>query len=134
MTGGSDKLVKVWNIEQNEGGKNNVSLVQSRDLGVVRSSRLPKSRHERTYFSPQGKVFSTSFSPDSPLTVAAGGSKAKLQIWDVASNAGARKAFGGKLREAGKVLSEKSAEEARGGVVGLVSDGEESDGDDDEDE
>ncbi|KAJ3862292.1 WD40-repeat-containing domain protein [Lentinula novae-zelandiae] len=114
VTGGSDKLVKVWNIEQNEGGKNNVSLVQSRDLGV-------------------GKVFSTSFSPDSPLTVAAGGSKAKLQIWDVASNAGARKAFGGKLREAGKVLSEKSAEEARGGVVGLVSDGEESDGDDDED-
>ncbi|KAJ4480763.1 WD40-repeat-containing domain protein [Lentinula lateritia] len=115
VTGGSDKLVKVWNIEQNEGGKNNVSLVQSRDLGV-------------------GKVFSTSFSPDSPLTVAAGGSKAKLQIWDVASNAGARKAFGGKLREAGKVLSERSAEEARGGVVGLVSDGEESDGDDDEDE
>ncbi|KAJ3906624.1 WD40-repeat-containing domain protein [Lentinula edodes] len=115
VTGGSDKLVKVWNIEQNEGGKNNVSLVQSRDLGV-------------------GKVFSTSFSPDSPLTVAAGGSKAKLQIWDVASNAGARKAFGGKLREAGKVLSERSAEEARGGVVGLVSDGEESDGEDGEDE
>ncbi|KAJ3792560.1 WD40-repeat-containing domain protein [Lentinula aff. detonsa] len=114
VTGGSDKLVKVWNIEESEnskGGKNNinVSLVQSRDLGV-------------------GKVFSTSFSPDSPLTVAAGGSKAKLQIWDVGSNAAARKALGGKLREAGKVLSERNTGE--GGVVGLVSDGEESDDDD----
>lgn len=75
-------------------------------------------------------MFSTVFSPDDPLTVAAGGSKARLQIWDVAANAGARKAFGAKLRDAGKVLREKQAE---GGVVGLVSDGEESEGEEGDD-
>ncbi|KAE9401514.1 WD40 repeat-like protein [Gymnopus androsaceus JB14] len=111
VTGGTDKLVKIWNVEENSDGKNNVSLVNSRDLGV-------------------GKVFSTVFSPDDPLTVAAGGSKAKLQIWDVAANAGARKAFGTKLREAGKVLREKQADT---GVVGVASDDEESGDEDDDD-
>ena len=70
----------------------------------------------------QGKVFSTVFSPDDPLTVAAAGSKAKLQIWDVGANFGARKAFGAKLRDAGRTLREK----ADGGVIGVASDGEES--------
>jgi periodic tryptophan protein 1 len=66
--------------------------------------------------------------------VAAAGSKAKLQIWDVGANFGARKAFGAKLREAGRVLREKAeGEGGSGGVVGVVSDGEESeDGDGDE--
>ncbi|KAF9059588.1 WD40-repeat-containing domain protein [Rhodocollybia butyracea] len=112
VTGGSDKMVKVWNVEESD-EKHHVSLVNSRDLGV-------------------GKVFSTTFSPesDSPLTLAAGGSKAKLQIWDVGANREARKAFAGKLREAGKMLKENK--EGDGGVVGLVSDGEESDDEDDE--
>lgn len=36
VTGGTDKLVKVWNVADDEdGGKRNVSLVASRDLGVV---------------------------------------------------------------------------------------------------
>lgn len=35
-TGGTDKLVKVWNINDEENGKRSVSLVNSRDLGVVR--------------------------------------------------------------------------------------------------
>ncbi|KAJ7170934.1 WD40-repeat-containing domain protein [Mycena crocata] len=113
-TGGNDKLVKVWNV-LDEDGKRNVSLVTSRDLGV-------------------GKVFSTVFSPDDPLTLAAAGSKAKLQIWDVGANFGARKAFGAKLREAGRVLREKEeGKENAGGVVGVVSDDEESDQDQDED-
>ncbi|KAJ7285267.1 WD40-repeat-containing domain protein [Mycena rebaudengoi] len=109
-TGGNDKLVKVWNVlDSDAGGKSNVSLVTSRDLGV-------------------GKVFSAVFSPDEPLTVAAAGSKAKLQIWDVGANFGARKAFGAKLREAGRVLREREeGKENNGGVVGVVSDNEESD-------
>ncbi|KAJ7126746.1 WD40-repeat-containing domain protein [Mycena epipterygia] len=114
-TGGNDKLVKVWNVlDEDVGGKRNVSLVTSRDLGV-------------------GKVFSTVFSPDDPLTLAAAGSKAKLQIWDVGANFGARKAFGAKLREAGRVLREKEeGKDNKGGVVGVVSDDEESDGGEDE--
>lgn len=41
-TGGTDKVVKVWNIDE-QSGKREVSMVTSRDLGVV--SRLRK-RHE----------------------------------------------------------------------------------------
>ena len=35
-TGGTDKMVKVWNVIDKDDGKKNVSLVTSRDLGVVR--------------------------------------------------------------------------------------------------
>ena len=38
VTGGTDKMVKVWNITDrlgNKDGKKEVSLVTSRDLGVV---------------------------------------------------------------------------------------------------
>lgn len=36
VTGGTDKQVKVWNINEDDGGgKRQVSLVTSRDLGVV---------------------------------------------------------------------------------------------------
>ena len=83
-----------------------------------------------SFLRSQGKVFSTVFSPDDPLTVAAAGSKAKLQIWDIGANFGARKAFGAKLREAGRTLREK-AEGKGGGIIGVASDGEESEGDGD---
>lgn len=69
----------------------------------------------------QGKVFSVVFSPDDPLTVAAAGSKAKLQIWDVGANAGARKVFASKLAAAGREVKEKEG----GGVVGVIDDDEE---------
>jgi periodic tryptophan protein 1 len=75
-------------------------------------------------------VFSATWSPDDPLTIAAGGSKAKVQIWDVGANFGARKAFASKLKEAGRELREKAKES--GGIIGVASDGEES-GDDRDD-
>ncbi|KAG2141186.1 transductin family protein/WD-40 repeat family protein [Suillus bovinus] len=110
-TGGTDKLVKVWNVDQTAGGKPAVSMVASRDMEV-------------------GKVFSAVFSPDDPLTIAAAGSKAKLQIWDVGANSGARRAFAAKLSEAGRVLKEKEG----GGLVGLVDDNEASEDEGDEDD
>ncbi len=33
-TGGMDKIVKIWNVNEDE-GKRDISLVTSRDLGVV---------------------------------------------------------------------------------------------------
>ncbi|KAG1737750.1 transductin family protein/WD-40 repeat family protein [Suillus lakei] len=110
-TGGTDKLVKVWNVDQTAGGKPAVSMVASRDMEV-------------------GKVFSAVFSPDDPLTIAAAGSKAKLQIWDVGANSGARRAFASKLGEAGRVLKEKEG----AGLVGLVNDDEASDDEGDVDD
>ncbi|KAG1801171.1 transductin family protein/WD-40 repeat family protein [Suillus variegatus] len=110
-TGGTDKLVKVWNVDQTAGGKPVVSMVASRDMEV-------------------GKVFSAVFSPDDPLTIAAAGSRAKLQIWDVGANSGARRAFASKLSEAGRVLKEKEG----GGLVGLVDDDEASEDEGDEDD
>ncbi|KAL4064360.1 WD40-repeat-containing domain protein [Scleroderma yunnanense] len=109
-TGGADKVVKVWNIDQSDGGKPSVSMVASRDMEV-------------------GKVFSAVFSPDDPLTIAAAGSKAKLQIWDVGANMGARKAFASKFAEAGKHLKEKEGS----GLIGVVNDDEDdSVGEDDD--
>jgi len=107
-TGGTDKVVKIWNINE-EGGGREVSLVTSRDLGV-------------------GKVFSVTFSPDDPLTIAAAGSKAKLQVWEVGSNQGARRAFGPKLRAAGREVREKEGD----GVVGVHEDDESDAGDEEE--
>lgn len=136
VTGGADKMVKVWNVTdaEDDGGKRSVSLVTSRDLGVVSDSySLPIAMLETDCFEHQGKVFSTVFSPDDPLTLAAGGSKAKLQLWDVGANFGARKAFGAKLKAAGKALRERNEAENRGGVIGVISDGEESDGGDNDD-
>jgi periodic tryptophan protein 1 len=74
----------------------------------------------------QGKVFTARFSPDpdTPLTLAAAGSKATVQIWDVASNLGARKAFGDRLRRHGKELKEIKK---GGGLVGIVDVDEEND-------
>ncbi|BGP13993.1 hypothetical protein JCM10213_005579 [Rhodosporidiobolus nylandii] len=105
-TGGTDGLVKVWNVEE-QNGKRNISLVTARDLGV-------------------GKVFSASFCPDDPTTLAVAGSKANLQIWDTATNPGVRSTFGDRLKALGKDLSKTGA-----GVVGLAND-DESDASDDE--
>lgn len=111
LTAGDDKTVKIWNVSDEEsegvpGRVREVSLATSRDLGL-------------------GKVFAARWSPDpeAPLTLAAAGSKATLQVWDAASNAGARKAFGERLKRHGRELG---AVKAGGGVVAMDPD-EESD-------
>ena len=73
--------------------------------------------------SPQGKIFTARFSPDpeTPLTLAAAGSKATVQIWDAASNAGARKAFGERLKRHGRDLGEMRK---GGGIVGVTDENE----------
>lgn len=76
----------------------------------------------------QGKVFSATWSPDDPLVLAAAGSKAKVQVWDVSANGGARAVFAPKLQAAGRELRERKGD--GGGVVGVVSDGEDDSGDD----
>lgn len=121
----------MWNVNTGEdGGQKGVSLVTSRDLGIV--SRLPciglltvQVLMARGF---QGKVFTAMFSPDDPLTIAAAGSKAKMQIWDVGANFGARKAFGPKLLAAGRALKEKEG----GGIVSVQSDDEGSEAGDDD--
>ncbi|KWU46523.1 WD40 repeat-like protein [Rhodotorula sp. JG-1b] len=100
VTGGTDNMVKVWNIDEQDSGKRNISLVTARDLGV-------------------GKVFSASFCPDDPTTLAVAGSKANLQIWDTATNPGVRSIFGDRLRALGKDLSKTGA-----GLIGLADDNE----------
>ena len=131
VTGGTDKIVKVWNVNTGEdGGQKGVSLVTSRDLGIV--CCLPRigllTIHVLTTGHLQGKVFTAMFSPDDPLTIAAAGSKAKMQIWDVSANFGARKAFGPKLSAAGRALKEKEG----GGIVSVQSDNEGSEAGDDD--
>ena len=75
----------------------------------------------------QGKVFTARWSPDAetPLTLAAAGSKAVLQVWDVASNPGARKAFGDRMTKAGRPLNDAKR---GGGIISVDT------GDDDEDD
>jgi periodic tryptophan protein 1 len=40
-TGGTDKMVKVWNIDEEDTNKRQVSMVTSRDVGVVRRRSRP---------------------------------------------------------------------------------------------
>lgn len=75
-------------------------------------------------------MFTVAWSPDDPLTLVAGGSKAKLQIWEVGQNTGVRKTFKTKLAQAGRELKEKSAD--NGGLIGVAEDGEDDESGDEE--
>ncbi|KAM0754017.1 WD40 repeat-like protein [Meredithblackwellia eburnea MCA 4105] len=107
VTGGTDNVVKVWNVEEQQGGKRNISLVTSRDLGV-------------------GKVFSASFCPDDATTLAVAGSKANLQIWDLATNPGVRSVFGDRLKALGKDLTKQGS-----GLISVQDEDEDTEGEDD---
>ncbi|KAK0557225.1 rRNA-processing protein [Tilletia horrida] len=86
ITGGMDKKVKLWNLEGVEdasaasGKPSSVSLTLGRDLDA-------------------GKIFTVSFSPDTPLTFAAGGSGGVLRIFDPLSNSGVRKTYEARLNK-----------------------------------
>lgn len=75
-TGSMDKMVKLWDLS------NAPSCIASNN---------PKA----------GAVFSISFSEDCPFTLAIGGSKGKLQMWDTLSDAEVSRRFG-KLSGQGK--------------------------------
>jgi hypothetical protein len=80
LTAGTDRQVKIWNVDSVGDKPRSISLVSARDLGI-------------------GKLFTTSFSPNDPLTIAAAGSGGKLHIWDTLTNAGVRRTFGDRLRQ-----------------------------------
>lgn len=101
-TGGTDKQIKIWNIDQSEDNLNNVTLTTSRDMDI-------------------GRIFNVSFSPDDPLVLAAGGSKAKLQVWDIGTNANVRNAF------SGRISNYQERQRQNDGVVGVQSDNDEDD-------
>lgn len=119
LTAGTDRQVKVWNVDGAEAERpRGISLVASRDLDV-------------------GKVFTASFSPNDALTVAAAGSSGRLGVWDMLSNAGVRRTFGDRLRNMASYSAHHSEDAAavdlsddkpRAGVVGVDDDAESDEG------
>ncbi|KAI5670108.1 hypothetical protein M9H77_10472 [Catharanthus roseus] len=69
-TGSMDKMVKLWDLSNNQ-----PSCIASKN---------PKA----------GAVFSVSFSNDSPYLLAMGGSKGKLELWDTISDAAVSARYG----------------------------------------
>lgn len=74
VTGSTDGTVKVWDVNENR-----PSMVTSRNVK-----------------SDIGQVFSITFCPDAPFNLAMAGSAGKVNIWDIATNAGVRRAFEGR--------------------------------------
>ncbi|KAF9168074.1 hypothetical protein DFQ26_001531 [Actinomortierella ambigua] len=74
VTGSTDGVVKVWDVQNNK-----PSMVTSRKVK-----------------GDLGQVFSVSFCPDSPFQLAMAGSMGQVSIWDLATNAGCRRAFEGR--------------------------------------
>ncbi|WOH03285.1 hypothetical protein DCAR_0622681 [Daucus carota subsp. sativus] len=69
-TGSTDKMVKLWDISNNQPS--------------CLASKNPKA----------GAVFSIAFSEDSPFLLAIGGSKGKLELWDTITDAGISRKYG----------------------------------------
>ncbi|CAO3617033.1 unnamed protein product [Cunninghamella blakesleeana] len=116
-TGGTDKLIKVWNTTDNR-----PSMVTSRNFDL-------------------GKVFCTQFCPDAAFQLAVAGSNGKLHIWDISTNAGIRQSFKNVQALSGPAPSvEKApvtildADEHESEDDEPVQNGNEDDNDDDEDD
>ncbi|KAI5680273.1 hypothetical protein M9H77_01500 [Catharanthus roseus] len=80
-TGSMDKMVKLWDLSNNQ-----PSCVASKN---------PKA----------GAVFSVSFSNDSPYLLAMGGSKGKLELWDTISDAAVSARYGKYIEQNGPTKS-----------------------------
>ncbi|GMY22611.1 periodic tryptophan protein 1 homolog [Fagus crenata] len=74
-TGSEDKMVKLWDLSNNQ-----PSCIASTN---------PKA----------GAVFSVSFSEDSPFLLAIGGSKGNLEVWDTLSDAAVQRRFGNYIKQ-----------------------------------
>ncbi|KAF9421507.1 hypothetical protein BGZ76_003964 [Entomortierella beljakovae] len=74
VTGSTDGTVKVWDVNNNK-----PSMITSRNVK-----------------NDIGQVFSITFCPDAPFNLAMAGSAGKVNIWDIATNAGVRRAFEGR--------------------------------------
>ncbi|KAL8209945.1 hypothetical protein R6Q57_006677 [Mikania cordata] len=74
-TGSEDKMVKLWDLSNNQ-----PSCITSQNRKA-------------------GAVFSVSFSEDSPFLLALGGSKGKLELWDTLSDASILKRYGKYARQ-----------------------------------
>lgn len=119
LTAGTDRQVKLWSIDDEQDVKpRSMNLVVSRDLDA-------------------GKVFTASFSPNDPLTVAVAGSSGTLRVWDTLTNPGVRRTFGDRLRRldayadrhAGVEIAPARLDEdaTRSGVVQVEDDAESED-------
>lgn len=108
VTGSGDKQVKLWALEDDK-----PKCLIARDLDA-------------------GKIFSTTFSCDDPYTLAVGGSKGKVVIWNLEDNAAFKRAF--PPRQFGKSENESENERApRKELLELVVD-QEADTDPEEEE
>ncbi|KAJ3306874.1 hypothetical protein HDV03_003911 [Kappamyces sp. JEL0829] len=107
VTGSGDKNVKVWSLKEAQ-----PKCLFSRDLDA-------------------GKVFSTTFSPDSPYTLAVAGSKGKVVIWNLEDNVAFKKAFPSRQFHSAPPSAEKPA---RREVLALQSDAEAESEDEEADE
>ncbi|KAF2099639.1 transducin family protein [Rhizodiscina lignyota] len=99
VTGSTDKQVKLWNVAEN-----GPTMVVSRNLDV-------------------GKVFSTTFAPDSEVSfrLAVAGSKSSVQIWDTSTNGAVRRTFADRLGQPSSEVKER--------LVGIADDSSESEED-----
>jgi periodic tryptophan protein 1 len=106
-TGSTDKTVKLWNIQPT-----GPTMVVSRNLDV-------------------GKVFSTTFAPDSEVAfrLAVAGSKGTMHVWDTSTNAAVRQAFAHKMAD----RPSADVEDRLVGVADDDSSSDEEEEDDDED-
>ncbi|KAG0205776.1 hypothetical protein BGX28_002699 [Mortierella sp. GBA30] len=96
VTGSTDGSVKVWDVNENR-----PSMVTSRQVK-----------------NDIGQVFSLTFCPDAPFNLAMAGSAGKVNIWDIATNAGVRRAFEGRST----IVASSRAEKEK--VVAMPSDDE----------